>query len=172
MIGKLFAPLAMKVAGGIVVALLAYVAFLHIQLAGEKRHSAKLVEQVAAEVTAHRETELNFRRATAEATRLQAEYKARVEADRARITKEVSHDYQARLDDLRRRYNAGRVRAETAPGADSSGAGEVRLPPLPDAPGGPDATPAPDLQFNCEANSIQLEELQRWIREQVGVPEQ
>jgi hypothetical protein len=47
MIGKLFAPLAMKVAGGIVAVLLIAIAFLWLNLAAEKRSNGKLQRQLS-----------------------------------------------------------------------------------------------------------------------------
>jgi len=44
------------------------------------------------------------------------------------------------------------------------------MPGLPDAPGRPDgAAPAAEFEFACRANSLQLEYLQAWIRQQVKV---
>jgi hypothetical protein len=126
-----------------------------------------------AEQSAFRETVANVRRVTAQAQADDAAHALKVERDQANRTQEVSSEYQARLADLRSRYDALRLR---------TGAPEIRLgnpggsaaapvPGLPNPAGRPDAAPAPgDLQFNAEANAIQLEELQRWVRDQAGVP--
>ena len=93
----------------------------------------------------------------------------RVERDQNRITQEVSRDYQARLAALRADYER-RLRDRPA-GADPGRPGRPPVPGLPDAPGRPDGS-APSAAidaFACEANSLQLEYLQAWIREQMRV---
>jgi hypothetical protein len=126
-----------------------------------------------AEQSAFRETVANVRAKTAQAKADDAAHALKVERDQVNRTQEVSSEYQARLAALRSRYDALRVRT----GASQVGLGNPRrggtapVPGVPDPAGGPDAATAPgDFQFNAEANAIQLQELQRWVREQQAVP--
>jgi hypothetical protein len=123
------------------------------------------------EQSAFRETIANVRRATAQAKADDAAHALKVERDQTNRTQEVSSEYQARLADLRRRYDALRMQPGPAKVGlgNSGGGGAAPVPGLPEPAGGPDAAAAPD-RFNAEANALQLEELQRWIREQQAVP--
>ena len=126
----------------------------------------------AALLHCRQEHALFVQRSAAEAARQRAEFEARarrVEAQQTRITQETSHDYQARLAALRAEYER-RLRAH--PG-DSSRPGTPGVSPLPDPAGRPDgpaarASVALD-EFACEANTLQLDFLQRWVRAQLAV---
>jgi hypothetical protein len=106
----------------------------------------------------------------AETARDFTERARRTEQSQARISQEVSHDYQNRMADLRRRVDALRLRGRTDR-ADPGRAAAARLPGLPDAAGGFDAA-AVDHRLSLEhriaatEQAIRLEELQRWIRRQ------
>lgn len=104
-------------------------------------------------------------RSTAETTRANMiDAARRQERRQTEITQEVSHEYQNRLAELRARYARG-VRPDTAGSARPRGGG-AGVPGPAAAPGGLDATAA----FNCEANRLQLEWLQAWVRRQFEVP--
>lgn len=106
-------------------------------------------------------------KATSERIARQAlENARRIEASQDQIAQEVASDYQARISRLRADYDA-RLR-QNSRGANPGGGG-TRLPGPGSAPGNPDGA-APVLDpFACEANTIQLAELQRWIRETLMV---
>lgn len=94
-------------------------------------------------------------------------YARRVERDQDRVTQEVSREYQERLAALRADYER-RLRPRPGPGA--GGPGRPQVPGLPVAPGRPDGTaPSAAFEFACRANSLQLEYLQAWIRQQMKV---
>ena len=122
---------------------------------------------LAAERQAHA---LFAERVRARAEQIRADFTAyarRVERDRVHISQEVSNDYQTRLAALRADHDR-RLRAPTAR-AHPGGAGGAGLPRLPDPARRPDAA-APGVDaFACEANSLQLDFLQRWLRQQQGV---
>lgn len=93
-----------------------------------------------------------------------------VEVQQERITHEVSADYQARLTDVRARYQ--RLLAEAK--ADSGGAGEADLPGVSDASSGPDAGPSycglpAERALIATEQALQLGALQAWVMGQAGV---
>lgn len=147
--------------GGLFLALAIYAA---IQAGNAKHYRKAFVNEKAA----HAETVLNYRAAAAEATRQAEANVDRVKSEQAKITEEISHDYQARIAAVRAR--AARLRDN----ADQGGSGEAGLPAPgdpsggPDAPAGQDRLPAPDALI-CTEQAIQLEELQRWVHEQSTV---
>lgn len=140
----------------------------------DSRHWHKESDRYAglyhAEQVAHKATVANYL-AAAELARAQDQAnKARVERDQAVISQEVSHDYQERLAALRARYDALRVRGQRSEAAADPGAsGDAAMPEAGPAPGGPDGTAALD-PFACEANTLQLDALQTWVRQQAAVP--
>ena len=114
------------------------------------------------------------RAAAAEAARIFTERARRAEQAQARISQEVSDDYATRLADLRRRYDALRLRPPRA--NDRGGAGQPRLPALPgaagraDAPAGDPRLPPAltlDERFLATEQALRLEALQAWVRRQV-----
>ncbi len=91
----------------------------------------------------------------------------RVERNHNHVTQEVSREYLARLAALRADYER-RLRPSDGQGA--GGPGRPQVPGLPDAPGRPDgAAPAAEFEYACRANSLQLEYLQAWLRQQMAV---
>ena len=123
---------------------------------------------LAAERQAHQLFAERVRAKAEEISRRFAEHARRVERDQNRVTQEVSREYQIRLAALRADYER-RLRPP-AGGAHPGGPGRPPVPGLPGATGGPDgAAPAPDFDFACRANSLQLEYLQAWIRQQMTV---
>lgn len=175
MIGKLFAPLAMKVAGGACAFLLVAVITLSILLNVRTGQRDRARERVVAEQVAHAQTITNYRQAQAEAARLDAERVARVEREQQEINRVSSQNYEARVAELRARLE----RLRSAAGAAGSAGRDLAVPSLPDTPGGADATtggaglpPAgDDLEWRAIATkqAIQLDELIGWVSDQVSV---
>jgi hypothetical protein len=97
----------------------------------------------------------------------------RAEAEQDRISQETSRDHQDRLAQLRAHYD--RLLRAGADRADPGGAGGAAgLPALPQPAGGPDGAAGPNRlslaeRLLCSEQSLRLEMLQRWIREQQGV---
>lgn len=164
MLKTLFAPLAMKVAAGLQILSLLAIAFLAFNLAAEKQRSAKWQLRSV-------ETQAAFDKTVAEVHRVRAEQKAKdvehareIEQTQAKVSNEVSNEYQARLAALRARYDSLRAKASTPAGR----TGAENVPELSDSAGRSDDA-AEDYTFRCEADAIQLEALQDWIRGQVAV---
>ena len=125
------------------------------------------------ERAAHRLTVGSYRAAAEAARKADAENKARVERDQDKISQEVSSDYQERIADLRKRYDALRVRlGKTA--ADPGTTGTAPMPRLPvtaggiDGAAGQDRLPAEDALIASEI-ALRLQALQEWLKEQEGI---
>jgi hypothetical protein len=127
--------------------------------------------QVTAEQQAHAATVANYRAAAAEATRRDAENRARIEAEQRAANERISHEYEARIVAVREQY--ARLLRERA-GAGSGNARPAPVPPRGGATGQPDAA-APQDGFSladrliATEQAIQLEELQRYVRETVAI---
>lgn len=133
---------------------------------GETRHWKK---QAEGEKTAFEKTVSDYKRVRAEQRAADTEHARAVEQTQTKVSNEVSHDYQAAIADLRRRYDALRLRTGATTAHPGGGRG-TDVSGLPDAAGGPNDPPTPgEDDFNAAANFIQLEALQRWVREQVAV---
>ena len=153
----------------------------HFELAGERRHTRKsdehgvvLSRALGAERAAHAADIARYRAAAAEARAADAAHKLQVETAQDQITKEISDDYETRLAALRARFERLRAANAAAPGH-QSGAGGAPVPALPAAPGGADAAPGQDRlpdsdRLICSVNSLQLLDLQQWIRREIAVP--
>lgn len=159
-------------AAAVLVAFL-YVRHLRHEVADARADAARGWSLFHQEQTAFRQTVANVRSAVAAAKKANEDNVTRIETEQDTKTQEVSREYQARLADLRRRYDAGRLRSDTAAQggrAPDGAAGTVQGSRVSHPSGGPDASAsARDLQFNAEANAIQLEELQKWIRDQQAI---
>lgn len=129
-----------------------------------------------AELKAERQSSARFAAQVSAAARgFQAQFQTQarhVEQQQTQISQEVSRDYQNRIAELRRRYDGLLRRPQGGTGAGGAGR-PVGLP----APGQPAERPddaataaAREFDFNCRANTIQLEALQEWVRRQAGVP--
>lgn len=97
----------------------------------------------------------------------------RVERAQVAINEEVSREYQARIADARRRYDALRLRPNSTAGA-GAGRGATGLPVLPAASGRADgAAGYQGLSLSerliATETSIRLEELQGWLTQQLAV---
>lgn len=165
MLKSLFAPLAMKVAGGLVALSMAACLFLYISLLGEQRHSAKLETRLVKTQAEYDQFALKVKAKADEFAAKATQLARETESRQNEISQEVSRDYQTRLADLRARYN----RLRTEAGANPRSPGKDDLPGASPSPIGPDAGSPPDL-YACEANTLQLEMLQKWIRDQGMAP--
>lgn len=134
------------------------------------RMDARHWEKVAtAEKAAHAQTVANTRAAAKQAALDAAKNVIRVQKAQTMITEEITHDYQARLADARRRAAAlGLPRAgEADPGSGAT----ARLPALPVTAGGPDAAPREDRlsladRLTATETALRLDALQKWVRAQ------
>lgn len=172
---NLFAPLAMKVAGGIVVALLVTIGLLSWQLSDTRGKLEDKRNELASEQAAHKQTATNFRLATAEAERRQAEKVARVEAEQKAITERTVDEYQDRIAAVRERYDR-LVREAGKTGSNPRPAQGVQVPQASGASAGADGGAAQDRLPPADAliateQALQLQALIQWVREQTGVKE-
>jgi hypothetical protein len=128
---ELFAPIAMKVAGGIIGALLLVIAFQAITLRAEKHHSAK-VETRLHESEAAAALFASRVEAKSNAILAKAEVNARrVETAQAQIQQETDHEIRTRIASA---VAAARLRTNPASSAGAgSGAGQGAS--APDTPG-------------------------------------
>lgn len=183
MIARLFAPMAMKVVGGIIAALLAFVALLLIQIHGLPIIGGGLIARLDrmtalnnANVASHRTTKRNYAQAMADARRNEALRLARVKAEQERINDDRKAAANARLDALRARYDSLRTQARTGV-AGSAGGQPVPSLPAPafgaDAATGADGLSAAGLtlaeRYECSVSATQLDELITWVEAQTLV---
>jgi hypothetical protein len=144
-----------------------------LRVRGLKSDLQEARQQVRDEKAAHKLTIANVRAAAEKARADDAAHARRVERDQNIISEEVSRDYQEQLVDLRRRYDALRVRLGKTP-ADPSGAGAAAVPGLPgssagsDGAAGQDGLPAEDALIASEI-ALRLKALQLWMKGQLGV---
>lgn len=158
-----FTSLGMKIMGGLQILSLGFIVFLLLAKAGETRRADKLQVRVTETQAAFDKTVSDYRRVRAEQKAKDAEHARKVEAAQAKTSQEVSNDYQKRLADLRARYDRLRTGA-SSPNPGSGGSSPV--PSLPSTAGRSDDPTA----FNCEADAIQLDSLQQWLRDQLAIP--
>jgi hypothetical protein len=123
-----------------------------------------------AEQDAHRRTVADYRRTAELARARDLANAATVERDQAIISKEVSHDYQARLAALRARYDALRLRRHKGASAPADpGAGRAKDLPQAAAGAGGAAPPAGAEGFSleerltCSTQAEQLDALIDWV---------
>ena len=130
-------------------------------------------QQVRDEKAAHELTIANVRAAAEKARADDAAHARRVERDQNHVSEEVSRDYQDQLVDLRRRYDALRVRLGKTPADPGSAEGEA-VPglsgpsPGSDGAAGQDGLPAEDALIASEI-ALRLKALQDWIKGQLEV---
>lgn len=176
MIARLFAPLAMKVAGGIIAALVAFIVMLLIQIHGLPIIGGGLVSRLEritalndANVKSHRQTKDNFRAAMADAQRREVFRLARVKAETERNNDARETAVNARLTALRTRYDS--LRRQSGANA-TSATGGVDVSGLPVPAFGADATPDADglsAALMCSTYAVQLDELISWVEAQAAV---
>jgi hypothetical protein len=158
---------------GVMVALVLALGLALLAKAGESRRADKWQARARAEIAAHKLTIAHVRAAAEKARADDAAHARRVERDQSKVSEEVSRDYQKDLADLRRRYDALRVRLGKTQ-ANPGGTGSAPLPCLPGAAGGPDGAacqeglPSEDALIASEI-ALRLEALQRWVTGQLGV---
>lgn len=178
MIARLFAPLAMKVSGAIIAALLAFVAVLLIQIHGLPLIGGGLIARLDRmtalnneNVANHRTTKRNYAQAMADAIRNEKLRLARVKAEYERINDERKTAVDARLAALRARYDS--LRGQAGKAAGSQGSTEP-MPSLPSPTFGTDAAPGADglslsERYECSVSATQLDELISWVEDQTKV---
>jgi hypothetical protein len=179
MIARLFAPLAMKVAGAIIATLIAFVVALLIQIHGFPLLGGGLIARLdrmtelrRIEADNHRKTKEVYRAAMAQAQWLEQVRLARVRAEFERNNERAQERFNDRLALLRSRYDslrrdAGRTNAASA-------AGGITMPSLPATAFGADAATGEDglslaERYQCSVHSLQLDELISWVEAQTKV---
>lgn len=149
-------------------AMAGYIGFLHLQIAGEKIHSAKVETRLRESNAALARLEGDTRTKTALAQARDAAAVANDKATRTQISMEKVSDHRKELDDLRRRYDALlRLRAGKA----TAVAGGGRNSAVPAVPGAAPGADDPALEDGLLASEIalRLKALQEWVNEQAGV---
>lgn len=121
-----------------------------------------------AEKLAHQGTELNFRRATEEARRKDAENAARVKAEQERVNDETVDSLRKRLADARMRAAAAEARANSGRGGNAAVPGVPNSSSGTDQASGEDRLPPADALIATE-QAIQLDELIKWVKRQAGI---
>lgn len=176
MIARLATPPFVRLAGLAGLAALAAIVFLFVNLKSEQMRAAKWQhrfgeEQAAAALFAGKV------RSTAEAMRAKAA-EAALAAERlqGKISEEVSSDYRARIDKLRRRAGAAAGGMRSDQGGADTGGGGAAMSGVPGAAGrvdgaaGEDRLPRAGLSGGdaliASEQAVRLEELQRWLRRQ------
>lgn len=194
-----FSALTSKIFAGVAVAAIAATAVQTVRIEGAFCRSVKVGEKPAciiqgfkqqlavvridleqvrrerdAERSAHQLTKQTYAQAQAEAARLEKERLARVAAQQKEINDERAQTYQRRIDAARAAYERMRQSARGgagAPGAADGFAGTALSAAAGAADGAAGADQLPqDERLICTIQSIRLDELQGWIREQVKVP--
>jgi hypothetical protein len=123
-----------------------------------------------AEHSAFATTVSNYRTAAEQARKADAEHKAKVEADQRAVTERTAREYEARIADVRARYERLRPHAGTV----ASGPVSPPVPVVPSSTQGADGTPAQgglpaDDALVATEQAIQLDELIQWVRQQTTV---
>lgn len=146
----------------------AYIGFLHLQIAGEKIHSAKVETRLRESNAAYAKLEADTRAKTALAQAQDTADVANDKAKRTQISMEKVSDHRKELDDLRRRYDA-LLRLRTGAATAYPGGGDrAAMPSVPSAAPGADD---PALQDGLLASEIalRLKALQEWVNAQAAV---
>jgi hypothetical protein len=145
---------------------------------GDARHWQKESDRFAslyhAEQSSFALTVAGYRAAAEKARADDLANARRVETQQSAISQEVSHDYQARIADLRARYDALRLRNGSTP-ANTSGGGTAHLPQASGSASGTDAPAAQegfplDDRLTCSLQAEQLDALISWQEGQAAVP--
>lgn len=144
-----------------------YIALLHIQLAGEKRHSAKVETRLRETTEAFDKTVAEVRAKTELLKARDAAHAARVERDQSKISQEKLSAYHSELAALHARHNALLMRTGKAQANPGSG-GDAAVPGIPDASSGIDDSALKD-RFLASEIALRLKALQDWVRGQQGV---
>lgn len=159
---SLFAPLAMKIAGVIGIAMLVYIVLLHLNLAASKRSAAKWQSRAIETQVALDQTVKGYREKAEAARRADLENKQRVEAEYARIQSEKTN-VQKELASVRARLE----RLRSAPGADPRSPRTAGVPSASQSPSGStgaDRAPVMDEadKLTCEINTLVATGWREW----------
>jgi hypothetical protein len=146
----------------------AYTGLLHLRLAEEKAHGAKLQVRLGEASALIERERADVRARTAAAQAQDAVHFARVERDQAIVSKETASDYHKQIAALR--AAAQRLRA-ASPSTGASGGGGTDMPGLSDSATGADGAagkdrlPADDALIASEI-AVRLMALQAWVSRQ------
>ncbi len=137
-----------------------------------KSKTAHYAEQLSAERSAHAATVANYRAAAERARREDATNVARVTAAQAGINERIVHDLESRI--AAARAVAGRLRGNTQISTGAGGGGGAPVPVVSaSAPRVAEATGEDRLsqseRLTATEQAIQLDELIKWVRQQMGV---
>lgn len=140
--------------------------------ADTRRDLVEFTRLYGGEKSAHQRTQLNYREAAEKARAADAANAARVKAEQSAITQKREAEYEARIADARARAERLHRGSQAAANPGGPGAAGVSRPGA--TSGGPDGPPAEGGLSQSDAliateQAIQLEELQRWVREQSRV---
>jgi hypothetical protein len=151
----------------IIAALVMLAAFQHFHAKRLEHHSANLSRALGNEKLAHAADIARWKAASATASANNKAQILHVATEQAKISRNVSNDYEAQLADLRRAY-ADRVR-HAAPSHQCAPDG-IGASPVSNAPSGVDgeAVPGVDLGYAAETE-LQLNALISWVRKQSEV---
>jgi hypothetical protein len=160
------------VLGGFLLASLLGNAAFYMQARHWKKQSSQYEQLWHDEQTAHAVTVANYRAAADTARRLDAQNAKRVKAEQSQINERSSDDYQKRIADARAR--AQRLRGQSQAGTHSSGSGATPVSGVSaPTPGTAQVTGANGFpvaeRLVCTEQSIQLDELIKWVRRQHDV---
>jgi hypothetical protein len=156
---------------GLIAALVVGIGLLALKVEVRTAERDTVRTGLAAEQQAHKQTEMNYRAASAEAQRQAAANVARVKSEQAAITERNLNDYQARLADVDARYE--RVRAQLAARTDLRSSHAAPMSIASDATcrayGGTDCDALLARLKAAEKQTTQLVALQEWVRQQAAV---
>ena len=133
-----------------------------------KRESGIWTQAYTLEKKAFDLTKANLLAAAAKAKEEDAANARRVQAEQQAISERTANDYEARIAAARAQYE--RLQREAA--AHSGRGSATPVPGVSAPPGKPPETPGQDGlsdRFICTAQSIQLDELQKWVRNQAAI---
>lgn len=138
-----------------------------------KKQSDQFEQLYRGEQGAHRQTELDFRRAADAARAADRANADRVRREQAAINQEMANDLQIRLAGARARADRLR-RPPPAASTDPRGRGSAPVPGVSAAPGGAGQAARADRLSDSDAliateQAIQLDELIKWVWRQAGV---
>jgi hypothetical protein len=161
---------------GLLGLLLLAFALMWASKAAIERQNGKLKQQLAEASRMIVRIEEQVRARTEQARMQDLANAAQAERHQQEISREIANDYQTRLGDLRRRYDAIRMRTGEAR-ADPGSRGNPDLPGVSpaaagtDAPSGENGLPPADALIASE-QALQLKALQEWVRGQAGTASQ
>jgi hypothetical protein len=151
-----------------IIALALFAGIQTLRVSAEKRHSAKVEQQLLKCTAARKADQDAYRKAQADAQAKNLATVAKDKAERERITHDASQSYEAELGRLRADL-ARRLHASPSQGAP----GKPDLPNVSEAPGGPDGASRVSIPTSLYVHGaeleLQLDRLQQWVNEQLKV---